>query len=220
MLFTRPRQPAAGRRPPHGPEHAETGRPLPRVTATDDSVPEPLRFLPADIGRPGFPPTVLFRPPTDFDARRFSPRPTADCPCAARGPSREAQTCAATPARPGSVPEANNRSYRYPRRDAPVPGSPTGPALASGARTAARRNARGDRSTVRPLPARDAGRRRLARGTACWWTELVVRHPSRRRAGASRKPPEGARPSQGTRCRPAVGISPGAGAPTRTCARC
>src|SRR4051794_37853881 len=139
MLFTRPRQPAAGRRPPHGPEHAETGRPLPRVTATDDSVPEPLRSVPADIGRPGFPPTVLFRPPTDFDARRFSPRPTADCPCAARGPSREAQTCAATPARPGAAPGANNRSYRYPRRDAPGPGSPTGPALASGARTAARR---------------------------------------------------------------------------------
>src|SRR3954468_21314575 len=39
MLFARPRQPAAGRRPPLYPEHAATGRPLPRVTATDDSVP-------------------------------------------------------------------------------------------------------------------------------------------------------------------------------------
>jgi hypothetical protein len=35
----RPRQPAAGRRPPLSPEHAETGCPLPRVTVTDDSVP-------------------------------------------------------------------------------------------------------------------------------------------------------------------------------------
>src|SRR3954471_366278 len=196
MLFTRPRQPAAGRRPPQGPEHAETGRPLPRVTATDDSVPE-RHPIPAGRHRP---PLARLRrcPPAADRLRRTTVLASTHrrLPCAARGPSREAQTCAATPARPPDPSRRRtNRSFRYPRRDALVPGSLTGPALAIGARTAAGRNARGDRSAVRPLPARDAGRRRPARGTACRWTEPVVHHPPAD-GRAPPEAPEGARPGQ------------------------
>jgi hypothetical protein len=73
----RPRHPAAGRRPPLRPEHAETGHPLPRVTATVASVSEHHRGLLRH--HPALPPTVHLRPPTDFSAVRISPRPPADC---------------------------------------------------------------------------------------------------------------------------------------------
>src|SRR4051794_25747755 len=102
MEVARPRQPAAGRRPPLHPEHAVTGRPLPRVTVTDAlGPPSTSAACRPTLGRhlahlrrrtPGR------RPTSTHDRSRLVPPPTR--PRAARGPSREAQTRAALPARP------------------------------------------------------------------------------------------------------------------------
>ena len=80
---------------------------------------------------PGSPPTVLLLPPTDFSARRISPRPTADCPRAARGPSREAEIDAAPSARSGRIRREGPQVSSGARRGTPVvPGSLTGADLA------------------------------------------------------------------------------------------
>jgi hypothetical protein len=101
-------------------------------------------------------------------------------------------------------PEVDNRSFRYPGRDALVPGSLTGPALAIGARSSPQQErlaATGPRS----------GRPRFAMlddvawpVTARRWTPLVSTIPS---ADGGRLPeaPGGARPARGTpRCGPGI----------------
>ena len=123
MLFARPRQPAAGRRPPLSPEPAETGRPLPRVTATDDSVPPSTSAACRPTSAATWlTPTAHSRPPTDFDARRFSPRPTAGSPFPGSARTLPGGVDACGAAGPASEPSgANNRSSRYPTRDSSVP---------------------------------------------------------------------------------------------------
>jgi hypothetical protein len=147
------------------PEHAATGRPLPRVTATDDSVPEPPTLL-ADIGRPwltsdGAHPAAhrLRRTTVLASTHRRLPQRSARTlqggadVCGVAGPADRFPSWRRRTGPPGtrkgrSRPRVSDRSGPGHRRPARVAG----------------RHARGDRSTVRPLPARDAGRRRLARG--------------------------------------------------------
>jgi hypothetical protein len=167
MQFARPRQPAAGRRPPLHPEHAETGRPLPRVTVTDDSVPEPFRpcrptsaalahLRRCNSGR---------RPTSTHDGSRLDPPPTAQC--SARTLQGGADVCGDAGPATGSVREVRHRSFRYPGKGHLVPrvSDRSGP----GHRRPAHRTQDGTLAVTGlrsgPLPARDAGRRRLARGT-------------------------------------------------------
>src|SRR3954463_4067050 len=160
MLFARPRQPAAGRRPPLSPEHAATGRPLPRVTATDDLVP---RARPQSAGRlrppPGSPDGALpaadrLRRTTDLASthRRLA------LSRAARGPSREAQTCAAVPdRRPGP-------SGRTPG----PPGTRRGTSLVPRVRPAG--SGRGGRIPAAVAPGTTGPRSRGSRGRERCWT--------------------------------------------------
>src|SRR3954451_6902244 len=196
MLFARPRQPAAGRRPPLYPEHAATGRPLPRVTATDDSVP---------------PSTTAVRRPTPaatWLSRRRTPgrRPTSTHDGSRLDPP------AARPLRPGADPPGRRRPVRRCRTGVPNrPGEPQvlpvpgeGPLWSPGSD---RSDLAGGEGSLRPWrpgrPGRgpaargdgsDAGRRRRAPWTSCRRTQLLVRHP-RRTAGALRKPTGSARPA-------------------------
>jgi gamma-glutamyltranspeptidase/glutathione hydrolase len=166
------------------PESAETGRPLPRVAVTDPRSPSTSALRPITAAT-GSPPTVQFLPAApDFDARRFSPRPTADCLCAARGPSREAQTCAALPVRPtGIVVEVNHRYLRCPEGTLPSPGPLTGTDLAGGADGHGRDGTLESTGPVRAAPG--AGRR--------WTTSPGPWVLPRQTAGAPRKPPGSAR---------------------------
>jgi hypothetical protein len=159
--------------------------------------PRAIPTLPADIGRPGSPPTVQLRPPPDFDARRFSPRPPAACPVQRADPPgrrrrvrrrrtghrirpRGATQVLPVPAKGHLVPRVSDRSGPGHRR--PAHRTQDGTLAVTGLRSG-------------PLPARDAGRRRLARGARAGGRSPGP-PPSRRWAGASRKPPDGARPGQ------------------------
>ena len=96
MLMRDHGKPAARRRPPLSPEHAETGHPLPRVTATDDSV--PLSSEPAGRPRPPLAP-LRRRTPGRRPTYRTTlcPRPSADSPsCSARTLQGGADTCGTT----------------------------------------------------------------------------------------------------------------------------
>ena len=199
MLFARPRQPAAGRRPPLSPEHAETGRPLPRVTATDDSVP---RARPQPAGRPRPPPgsprrrTPGRRPTSTHDGSRLDP-PPARPSRAARGPAREAWTRAAPPVRRPSRPGRTTGPPGTRRGTQRSPGSLTGPDLAGGA-GAPRQWRSDDRAAVRPFGTRAtlddvAGLRGHRADRQCRRTNSSSATPAGRRA-LSRMPPGSARP--------------------------
>jgi hypothetical protein len=159
---------------------------------------------PADLGRPGFPPTVHLPPPTDFHARRFSPRPTAGCSPVQRAdpPGRRRRVRDAGPVvriRPGGGPQAPPVS----ERDVSVPGYLTGPALASGAR----RTSRGTERSRGPV------RRPAARGPRGWTTSpgawarrerSTSHHHLPPTGGRPRKPPGAPAPARSTRRRAAI----------------
>jgi hypothetical protein len=103
------------------PEHAETGHPLPRVTATDDSVPEPP-ILQADLGRlwllsDGAPPAADRLRRTTVLASTHRRLPSGSARTLQGGADVCGDAGPASRIRPGGAP-----GLPVPERDVPSPG--------------------------------------------------------------------------------------------------
>ena len=165
------------------------------MTATDDSVPEPPTLL-ADIGRPwltsdGAHPAAdrLRRTTVLASTHRRLPQCSARTLQGGADVRGDAGPADRFPSR------GDEQVLPVPGRDVPVPGSLTGQALAIGARHEPQDGTLAvTRSTVRMLPARDAGRRRLARGPRAGGHRWSTTFPPS--GGRLPEAPGGARPGQ------------------------